>query len=309
MKVVEISGFGGPEVLEVVDRPEPVAAPGHVLVRVRAATVNPVDVATRAGAFAAALGSVGFPLVLGWDVAGEVVGGDPAFAPGQRVLGMIPWFVAPVGAYAEVVSVNPAWLASLPKEVDTTIAATLPLNGSTARQALDLLHVRPGQTVLVTGASGGVGGFAVQLAAAAGAHVVAVASTGDEDFVAGLGAKLVLPRAESADALVQAVRTHFPDGVDAVLDAAPIGAGVIGAVRDAGAFVGTIPPAMPETERDITVRRVEARPDAAGLRELVAVAAAGGLTSRIAGTLPLEDAAEAHRRTGSGARGKFVLVP
>jgi NADPH:quinone reductase len=278
-------------------------------VRVQAATVNPVDIGTRAGAFAARLGDAGFPLIPGWDFAGEVAAGDRSIASGRRVLGMIPWFVTASGAYAEVISVDPAWLTALPDDVDAVPAATLPLNGTTARQGLDLLNLQPGQTLLVTGASGGVGGFAVQLAAAAGAHVVAVASTGDEDHVTGLGAKLVLPRAESAAALAVTVRTHFPDGVDAVFDPAPIGADTIAAVRDGGAFVGTIPPTIPASERGIGVQRVEVEPDAAQLSELVAALASGRLTTRVAGTLPFEEAAQAHQRTVPGVRGKIVLVP
>jgi NADPH:quinone reductase len=309
MKVVEINRFGGPEVLEVADRPEPRREAGRVLVRVQAATVNPVDIGTRAGALAARLGDAGFPLIPGWDFAGEVVAGDRSIASGRRVLGMIPWFVTASGAYAEVISVDPAWLTALPDDVDAVPAATLPLNGTTARQGLDLLNLQPGQTLLVTGASGGVGGFAVQLAAAAGAHVVAVASTGDEDHVTGLGAKLVLPRAESAAALAVTVRTHFPDGVDAVFDPAPIGADTIAAVRNSGAFVGTIPSTMPAAERGISVQRVEVEPDAAELSELVAALASGRLTTRVAGTLPFEEAAQAHRRAVPGMRGKIVLVP
>lgn len=308
MRVIEMQEYGGPEVLREVDRPEPVAGPDQVRVRVRAATVNPVDWLTREGALAGMVPHLQPPFVLGWDLAGVVEAGAHGLEAGQRVVGMIPWFVAGTGSYAEVVVADPAWLAPLPDHLDDVLAAALPLNGLTARQALDLLDLRARQTLLVTGASGGVGGYAVQLAAAAGAHVIAVASRGDEAYVSGLGAKEVLGRAEPAD-LVGALRSVAPDGADAVLDAAPAGSPLLGAARDGGAFVTVLAPEAPAPERGVRVDKVSVAPDPAQLRTLTDALAGGGLVTRVAATLPLTQAAEAHRRAAAGGlRGKVVLT-
>ncbi|WP_086829948.1 NADP-dependent oxidoreductase [Allokutzneria sp. NRRL B-24872] len=290
MRVIELSEYGGPEVLRLAERPEPGAAPGRVLVRVAASTVNPVDQAVRAGF----MGDFPKPVVLGWDLAGTVVEDAEGFRAGQRVAGMVPWFAsAHEGTYAEVVSVEPEWLAPLPDGISLDEAATIPLNALTASQALGLLKVHSGQSLLVTGASGAVGGYAVQLAARAGAHVIAVASAGDEDHVAGLGAKEVIGREDLGG-----------QRVDAVFDAGTAGPSLIGAVRDGGTFVAVIPPGLPEPERGIRVERVNVVPDAAKLRELVTA----GLTTRIADVIPLADAAEAHTRAAAGGlRGKLVL--
>ena len=135
MRVIEVSRFGGAEVLRVADRPEPEAQPGRTRVAVTAATLNPADAVTRDGGFAHYLPDLQPPFVLGWDVAGTVVDGD-GFAPGTRVTGMIPWFElgGAIGALADVVSLEPAWLTSIPAELDDATAATIPLN-------LSLIHI------------------------------------------------------------------------------------------------------------------------------------------------------------------------
>ncbi|GAA4036478.1 NADP-dependent oxidoreductase [Allokutzneria multivorans] len=277
--------------LRLAERPEPAAAPGRVRVRVAASTINPVDQAVRAGF----MGDYPKPIVLGWDLAGTVIEDAEGFRAGQRVAGMVPWIASAdhAGTYAEVVSVEPGWLAPLPDGISLDEAATIPLNALTASQALGLLNVHSGQSLLVTGASGAVGGYAVQLAARAGAHVVAVASAGDESHVASLGAKEVIGRDDLGG-----------QRVDAVFDAGTAGPSLIGAVRDGGTFVAVIPPGLPEPERGIRVERVNVVPDAAKLRELVTA----GLTTRIADVIPLADAAEAHARAAAGGlRGKLVL--
>lgn len=302
MRVIEAREFGGPEVLVETQRPEPVAGPDQVAVRVRAATVNPVDWFTRSGALAAMAPHLTPPLVLGWDLVGTVEG------TGERVAGMVPWFAAGTGTYAEIVLADPSWLAPVPDGLDDVTAATLPLNGLTARQALDLLDLPAGATLLVTGASGAVGGYAVQLAAAAGIEVLAVGSRGDEEWVSALGAKHLLARAEAPD-LAAAVRELVPGGVDGVLDAAAAGPALIAAVRDGGVFTAVLDATLPEAERGIRASKVSVVPDAAALRTLLDALAAGTLSTRVAGTLPLAEAAQAHERAAAGGlRGKLVLT-
>ncbi|MGH3342313.1 MAG: NADP-dependent oxidoreductase [Carbonactinosporaceae bacterium] len=306
MRVVEATAFGGPEVLRVAERRGPVPGSGEVLVRVRAATVNPTDLAARSGLFRSRMPDVRPPFRLGWDLAGDVVaaGSDVAgYQVGDRVVGMIPWPRARgrAGAYAELAVAEPEWLAPLGPGIDYQTAATLPLNALTARQALDMITPAEGSTLLVTGASGAVGGFAVQLALRDGCRVVAVAGRDDEDWVAGLGATEVLPRS------VDVTRVG---PVDAVLDAVPVGPHVAAAVRAGGTVIFTRPPRPPLSGSRARSDVVLVRPDPAALADLAADLASGRLRTRVAGTFELEDVRRAHERAEAGGlRGKLVLTP
>ncbi|MEV6610354.1 NADP-dependent oxidoreductase [Kutzneria sp. NPDC051319] len=282
MRVIEVREFGGPEVLSLVDRPEPVAAENEVLVRVHASTVNPVDRAVRAGR----IPNLTAPLVLGWEFAGTV--------DGSAVVGMVPWFVVRRGTNAEFVAVQREWLVPLPDGVDPVAAATLPLSGQTAKQALDLVGVQAGQSLLVTGAGGSVGGFAVQLASAAGVHVTAMAS--DAEYVSSLGAKSVIGRGD--------VQGQF----DAILDAGLAGPKLISAVRDGGAFVTVNEGAKPTPERDVRVDAVHTKPSLDDLDAIVTAYASGRLHTRVADAVPAANAVEAHRRADAGIQGKLVLT-
>jgi NADPH:quinone reductase-like Zn-dependent oxidoreductase len=296
MRVAEVTEFGGPEVLRAAERPDPEPGPGEVVVRIHATTVNPTDVSTRDGSRRRRLPELRPPFVPGWDLAGERVD------TGERVVGMIPFvhIGGRVGAYAERAAVDPAWLAPLPEGVPFEEAATLPLNSLTARQALDLIGLNAGQTLLVTGASGGVGSFAVQMAVADGLRVIAVAGADDEDWVAELGAAEVLPR--DAD-----LRGIGP--VDGVLDAVPLGPERSTAtLRDGGTAVFTRPPDPPDPPRAIRFETILVQPDAAALAEHARRLANGELRTRVARVLPLEEGAEGHRLTEAGGlRGKVVL--
>jgi NADPH2:quinone reductase len=307
MHVAEVTAFGGPEVLRLAERPDPAPAPGEVVVRIRAANVNPTDLGTRSGQARARMPDLQPPFVPGWDLAGEVttVGSDvTGLRPGDRVLGMIPFgrIGGRVGAYAQAAAVDPGWLAPLFSDaVDHVTAATLPLNALTARQALDLIAAAPGATLLITGASGGVGGFAVQLAAREGYRVLAQASDDDEGWVASLGATEVLPR--SAD-----LASIGP--VDGVLDGVPLGPECTAAVRDGGVAVFTRPPPPAEPERDVRFETVLVQSNAEQLRALTTDLEAGRLRTRIAEVLPLAQAARAHElNEAGGLRGKVVLTP
>ncbi|MFD0578674.1 NADP-dependent oxidoreductase [Dactylosporangium darangshiense] len=307
MRAVIIRSFGGPEVLEVAQVPRPEPGPGQVRIRVAAAGVNPVDVQTRSGALAGA--GIHAPrdvLGLGWDVSGTVdaVGaGVRGFAAGDRVAGLCDRPGLALKAQAEYAVLDAGAVALLPDGLDLVAAATLPLNALTAAQALDLAAVEPGGTLLVTGATGAVGGYTVEIAARSGARVVAVAGGRDADLVRGLGAWRVVPR--DGD-LAEAVRTAVPGGVDAAVDAASLGVRALDAVRGGGAFVAVLGGAAPPALRGTRVYHVWIRADG----ERLAALAAAGLTTRVAGTLPLADVAEAHRRLEAGRqRGRLVLVP
>ncbi|MFD8704821.1 NADP-dependent oxidoreductase [Kitasatospora sp. NPDC059648] len=312
MRAVVVRDFGGPGALELVEVKRPVAGPGRVRVRVEAAGVNPVDALTRSGALAEA-GLMGRREVtgIGWDVAGVVdaVGpGVEGFAPGQRVVGLRDRLDVDLGGYAEFVVLDAQALAPAPAGVGSVQAATLPLNGLTALQALDLLELPAGATVLVTGAAGAVGGFAVELAALRGLRVVALAAEEDEELVRALGARWFVPR--TVPDVAAAVRELVPGGVDGAVDAARLGVAALGAVRGRGAFAALAGGSEPVGLRGIRVVNVWVAADGAALARLSALAADGRLTLRVAATAPLQDAARAHERLARGGlRGRLVLVP
>lgn len=311
MRAVVVRSFGGPEALEIVEVPVPEPGPGQVLVRVEAATVNPVDLATRSGALADAGLMERRPVTgLGWDVAGTIEQTGPGvtrFGPGDRVIGMRDRLNLPLGAYAEYMVLDAADAAPAPAGLSAAEAATLPLAALTAAQSLDLLGLAPGATLLVTGAAGGVGGFAVELAALRGLRVVAQAGDQDEALVRDLGATWFVPR--SAD-LPERTRALVPGGVDGVLDAAVLGLPAFDAVRSRGVFVSVVGGAEPVPLRGVRVRSQWIAADGEALTGLAALAARGRLTTRVADTYPLEDAAHAHERLAKGGlRGRLVLTP
>ncbi len=307
MLVIEANGYGGLDVLTAVQRPEPPAGPGRVRVRVRATAVNPVDSAIRAGAFSAFTPDIQVPFVLGWDFAGTLIDATPGLAAGTAVAGFVPWIElgTGAGAWSEVIATDPEWLAPIPAELGFTAAAAVPITALTATQALSQLEIQAGQHLLITGASGSVGGFAVQLATRLGAQVSAVASAGDAEYVAGLGAGRVIERDHGTD-LVERL-TAF-GGFDAVLDTGTVGPALIAAARDGGAYLATVDSLEPATERGIRVTTVHVRNDRTTLAGLLAEVSAGRLSTRIDSVLPLTDAAEGQRRVEAGGlRGKVVL--
>ena len=284
--------------------PEP--GVGQVRIRVAAAAVNPVDAQTRSGALTAGgLLSTRDVIGLGWDVAGTVdaLGAEVAgFCRGDAVIGLSDRLALPLKSQAEYVVLDADAVAVVPAGTDLVAAATLPLGALTAAQALDLAAAKPGDTLLVTGAAGAVGGYTVQLAALAGVRVVAVAGAGDEELVRDLGAELFVPRTGDLPA---AVRDLVPGGVHTAVDAASVGILALDAVRGGGSMVSVLGNA-PTPLRGIRVSNVWIRADGPRLAEL----AAAGLRPRVADVLPLDKVAEAHRRLATGGlRGRLVLVP
>ncbi|MFF4507052.1 NADP-dependent oxidoreductase [Streptomyces sp. NPDC001401] len=294
MRAAVVNSFGGPEVVEIVDTEVPEPAAGEVRIKVAAAALNPCDVAARSGVY----GGEGQQIGLGWDVAGTIdaVGEQSDWKVGDNVVALLFGLVKPLGTHAEYVVVPADAVAKAPTTVDSAHAATLPLNTLTALQALDLLELTEGQSVLVTGAAGAVGAYAVQLAVRRGLVVTGQAREGDEEFVRSLGAVHV----------TSGVRKSF----DAVLDAAILGEKALAWVREGGAFVGLLPHLLPPAERGVRISGVEVNADGASLAELVRLADEGALTPRVAGTYALDDAAKAHARFAEGGvRGRLVLLP
>jgi NADPH2:quinone reductase len=311
MKAVIVRRFGGLDALEVADVPVPEPGAGQVRIRVQAAAVNPVDVATRAGWLVdGGLMVANGPVGIGWDVAGviDAVGaGVDGFAAGDSVIALRDLLTAPVGAQAELLVLDASAVAPAPRSVSPAEASTLPLNALTALQALDLLALDPGQWLLVTGAAGGLGGVTLELAALRGLRTVALAGVRDEQLVRTLGATEFVGRDEP---LAAAVRQLVPGGVDGALDAARIGVAALDAVRDGGSFVAVTAGSAPPPLRGTRVHNVWIRADGPRLGELSALVDGGRLTTRVADSFALDDVAAAHERLeAGGVRGRLVVQP
>lgn len=309
MRAIRQQAFGGPEVLRLTEVERPVPLPTEVLVRVRAAGVNPVEAVIRSGRFPL-LGEP--PFILGWDVCGVVEDIEPGvtrFQPGDEVYGM-PFFPRAAGAYAEYVAAPSRQLARKPAGLSHAEAAALPLAGLTAWQALvDTARVAAGQRVLIHGAGGGVGHLAVQIAKALGAHVIGTASAVKHDFAASLG----------ADELIDYRATDFAahvNGVDVVLDT--IGGDTalrsIGVLRPGGLLVTIVG----RRDVDLAARTKTAgrlfaglsvEPDYPGLEALAGLAETGRLRVHLQATVGLAEAAKAHELLDSGGvTGKIALL-
>lgn len=308
MRAVTQRTLGGPEVLELteVERPEPYY--GEILVRVRAAGVNPVDPAAR---------EIGLyigqpPFTLGWDVSGvvEKVGiGVTRFKPGDEVFGM-PNFPHQAGTHAEFVTAPSRHFARKPASLSHVEAAAIPLCGLTAWQALvDHAGLKAGQSVLIHAAAGGIGHLAVQIAKSIGAHVIGTASAGKHDFVRGLG----------ADEMIDYKAVDFADvvsDVDVALSTLPgdYAERSISVIRDGGVlaqlYYSKRDAKFPEAEaRGIETRFMLVEPDLIGLQGLSRLVDEGKLKVHVAETFPLEDFAKAHEAMEHGsATGKLVIT-
>ncbi|MFC8143504.1 NADP-dependent oxidoreductase [Streptomyces paradoxus] len=309
MKAVGFREFGGPEVLQVLELPAPDAGPGEVRIRVHAATVNAVDALQRSGPSGPPDAQP--PLVPGMEAAGVVdqigAGTDTELRVGDRVMAI----VLPSGshgAYAEQVVVPAESVVRAPDSASHVQAASLPMNGLTARLAVDTLGLEPGQTIAITGAAGAVGGYTVQLAKADGLRVVADASEQDEALIKELGADVVLRRgAEYPDR----VRAEIPGGVDGLVDGASLGGLAARAVRDGGRVV-TLRGYDGPGERDVVFEPIVVfryAGEHAKLDRLRQQAEEGLITPRVARTFPAEQAVEAHRLLAAGGvRGRLVLT-
>lgn len=304
MKAVIANSYGDPGQLHYTDRPDPKVAPDSVLVRVKAAGVNPVDWKVLAG-YLDPIMDVHFPLIPGWDVAGvvEACGEDATeFAVGDEVIGYVRKDAVQQGTFAELVAAPVRTLARKPAALDWQQAAGLPLAGLTAYQALDRVGVTAGETVLVHAAAGGVGSLGVQIAVARGARVIGTASERNHDFLRSLGAEPVT----YGDGLAERVRELSPDGIDAALDF--VGDGAVDVSQELLRDTSRVASIVDGDVRKKGGHLVWVRPDSAGLSALADLADAGKLTVHVDTALPLSEAAEAFRRSQEGrTRGKIVL--
>ncbi|GAA4622461.1 NADP-dependent oxidoreductase [Cellulomonas oligotrophica] len=305
MRAITYSRYGGSDVLEITEQPTPKVGPDSVLVRVRAASVNPVDWKIRAGYLDQVM-DVTFPVVPGWDVAGVVerVGLDtPELKVGDEVFGYVRKDWVQGGTFAELVSAPVRTLARKPASLTFEEAAAVPLAGLTAYQSIERTGVRAGQTVLVHAAAGGVGQFAVQIAVARGARVIGTASEGNHAYLRDLGAEPVT----YGDGLVERVRALAPEGVDVVLDyGTPDLVATTRALLATGGTVASITDAAARDE--LGGHYVWVRPSTADLTALAELADAGRLRVDVAQVFDLADAAAAHDASATGhVRGKVVV--
>ena len=306
MRAIAIDRYGGPEVLELRDLPTPKVGPDVVLIRARAAGVNPVDAKTREGSLDDRF-PAHFPLIPGWDVAGtvEAVGPDVTeLSPGDDVIGYVRRDHVQWGTYAEYVAAPIRTVAPKPAALGWAEAAGLPLAGLTAWQALTRgLQVHEGDVVLVHAAAGGVGSFAVQLARLFGATVIGTASEGTHDYLRSLGAEPVTYGPE----LVDQVRALATDGVTAVLDL--VGGEALEASPQLLAPGGRLASVRdPKKVNELRGRYIFVRPDPSQLAELSRLVDDGRLLVRLDRTFPLEETAEAHRLIEGGhVHGKLAL--
>ena len=306
MKVIVVHEYGGPEVLKYEDAPRPEPKENEVLIRVKAASVNPVDVAIRKGYLKEFTGNK-FPLVLGMDASGvvEKVGANVhKFKIGDPVLAFFT--LAGEGGYAQFVVATENEIAPKPSAITFEQAAAVPAAGSTAWTALvETGNLKAGQTVLIHGGSGGVGHFAIQIAKARGAKVIATASSTNQDFLKQLG----------ADVAVDYTKQKFEDvakDVDLVLDS--VGGDTLkrsyGVVRKGGMIV-TIVDDVDRNElaaRGIRGAAIRTEPNEKTLEELARLIDAKKVAPVVSQVLPLSEVGKAHQQIATRhTQGKIVL--
>jgi NADPH:quinone reductase-like Zn-dependent oxidoreductase len=311
MKAVRFHEFGGPDVLRYEDVDQPVPGAGQVRLRVAATTFNGVDANIRGGNMQGPI-PVALPHTPGIDVAGTVDavgGGVDTVAVGDQVIGFLP--MTGIGASAEYVIAPAEVLAAAPTTVPLADAAALPVVGLTAWQALfEHAKLTAGQRVLINGAGGAVGGYAVQLAKNAGAHVIATASPSSSGRVKASGADQVIDHT-SAD-----VTAEVTEPVDVVLNLAPVDPAQLGAlvtlIRDGGTLVNTTVwmPAPSDDKRGVVGINLFVRSDTDQLAQLAGQIDAGRLHVDIAERVPLAELPALHARATAGAlpSGKVTIT-
>jgi NADPH:quinone reductase-like Zn-dependent oxidoreductase len=309
MKAIRYHEYGDSSVLRYEDAERPEPAQGEVLVEVAATSFNPVDAGIRAG-YLQQVFPVSLPHIPGIDLAGTVVGlgaGVMRWTVGERVIGFLP--MVPDGAAAEFVTASAEFLAPAPTTIPLTHAAALPAAAQTAWQALfEHADLRAGQRVLINGAGGGVGGYAVQLAKQAGAFVIATASPRSAEAVRIQGADQIIDYTVTspADALTEPVDTVL----NLVAAAESEMVALTGLIRDGGVIVTTATPTAGGADRGVRAVGMQLRTDADQLGSLAKQVDAGQLRVEVSATYPLSQASLVHELSAAGRiRGKVLLIP
>lgn len=310
MRAVGVMEYGGPEALQVVELPDPVAGPGQVLLRVHAAAVNPTDTYGRNGARADIQRQDPPPYVPGMDAAGVIAAIGPDTVTDLEVGDRAMAIVLPKGShggYSELLALPARSVTRAPAGSTHAEACTVPMNALTAQLTLDLLDLAPGSTLAVTGAAGAYGGYMVQLAVAAGLHVIADASESDTALVTSLGAHEVVRRGpDVADRILAA----HPGGVDAVADGSVQNEQLFPCLREGGGFA-TVRGLRTEAPRGIRIVPVWVRDYIEAweaLDRIRALTEEGRLTMRVAATFPAEEAHRTHAALeAGGVRGRLVI--
>jgi NADPH:quinone reductase-like Zn-dependent oxidoreductase len=293
----------------VHELPDPVPGEGEVLVRVEASSVNGMDLAIASG-MAKSMMKYELPIVLGRDYAGSVEAVGPGvteFAVGDSVFGVLmKMALGPFGTFSELVATPAMFAAKIPEGLPVRSAGALGLAGATAIGAIDAIDPRPGQTVLISGATGGVGSFAVQLAKARGATVIATASPEDAAYVTNLGADEIVDYAESVQ---DAVRARHPEGIDAIVHAAGEGVKLASLLKAGGHIASTI--GLTAAQVDGTAAKVTTimgMPTTEVLDRLATAVVKGDLIVPIERSYDLQDAGRALQDFTDGKRGKLAIT-
>src|SRR5918994_4747878 len=312
MRAIGEDKLGGPVAL--IDLPTPKVGADEVLIRVRAAGVNPFDWKVADGELRDEM-EHRFPLILGFDAAGVVerVGANVTdLAEGDEVYGYLFKPVMGEGAYAEHVGAPAAIVAKKPESVGFAEAAALPTPGLTAMDLVEAVDLGEGETVLIVGATGGVGSYVVQLAARRGARVIATARQANEAFVRQLGATETIDHTREDP--VEAVRAAYPDGIEAIIDTVSdpeVLSRMAGLLKKGGRLASSVYAADLEglAERSIKATNVGMQPNARRLEELSWMVDAGEISVRLERTFPLEKAPGALEKSRTRhVRGKVVLL-
>ena len=306
MKAIAIAEQGAQPAL--LDLPTPTPDVGEVLVRVRASSINGFDLAVANGYLQGVM-EHRYPVVLGKDFAGTVEATGPGtdnFTSGDEVFGAVMKPHLGDGGHAEYVTTPATFAAKIPAGVNLRTAGALALAGTAAADAVDAIAPGSSETVLVAGATGGVGAIAIQLIKARGATVIATASTDDERaFVTDLGADHTV---DHRGDLAAAIEDLQPDGVDAALHLSGDGAAIAALVRSGGRFASTLGLSAKDAGReDITVIAVMANPVTATLERLAAAVAEGALRVPVQRTYPLAEAPQAFGDFAAGTIGKLAI--
>jgi NADPH2:quinone reductase len=307
-RAVGITATGGVEVLRVIEREVREPGDGEVRIAVAAAAVHPSDIAFRERG----MGDLPPPWVPGWDAGGTVesIGaGVEDFAVGDRVMAVALPRRPDGGAQSELLVVPAESVVAAPDGASHEQASTLPMNGLTAFEGLELLGLREGDTLAVTGGAGLLASFVIPIAKQRGIHVLADAAPEDEELVRGFGADVVLPR---GDDLADTIRAQVPEGVDAVYDTALFYRAILPAVREGGGLAVVRGWDGEQVEQGVHVHAVwvgDVLERTDWLEELRRLAASGAIQLRVASTYPPEQVADAHRQMEAGGlRGRAVIV-